>query len=234
MLSTSLAYGAARHDTWNSNRFAHDSSGYAEEAPGRGRPAAVSSNPRYNDPMHSSSVGTTAPGQAGWYNPTRALLLDWTCQAPLLQLFVALADGPTVMVEAEATHTIGQLKQIIHAKRAAFSPRTVQAMERRSDGRGAQGLASAGPQQMMLACRTAGKLVPLENGQTLVECKLQSHMTIQQIRAPPEPEPEPEPEQEPEGDETDDDAEAFFATTDEEEPEAKEEKVSSQAVYRCL
>jgi len=55
----------------------------------------------------------------------------------------------------------------------------------------------------------------------------------------PEPEPEPEPTVEPtepgpEGDETDDDAEAFFATTDEEEPEAKEEKVSSQAVYRVV
>ena len=108
---------------------------------------------------------------------------------PLVQLFVQLADGPNIMVEAESTDTVARLKEIVYNKRATMP--CAQGKE------GQRGLGCAdGPQQMGLTLAREWK--KLSNTRSLLGCRIRTGDKLVQLRAPPPPETPPEPEAEPE------------------------------------
>ena len=68
----------------------------------------------------ASTLGAMSSVQ-GWYSLEKTKGLDWTCRAPLVQLMVTLLSGATIMVEAEASDTIAELKQIVRRREAAIT-----------------------------------------------------------------------------------------------------------------
>eukprot|EP01043_Picozoa_sp_COSAG02_P033605 COSAG02_NODE_2301_length_9188_cov_2.263615_6_plen_181_part_00 len=126
----------------------------------------------------------------GWYSAAQTKGLDWSCQAPLVQLMVQLLSGATIMVEVEAEDSVATLKEIVKRREAAIA-------------RGL--LALPGEEEQRLVAATPWNTPGLASGarvlhdsSTVAECGLRRLATITQLPLEPAPAPAPVPEPEPE------------------------------------
>jgi hypothetical protein len=208
MFTTGASFGGSRIDTWNPDgEEAED----VHSGGGASKPlliAAPSSSERFRHPLLSSHSSGTALGWSGWYSAARATRLDWGCQAPLWQLYVSLADtrspavrsassaggGTTVMVEVEATDTLGLVKERLFEAQAALPapPGRSGPVSMRGLGAAEMRLARPWPRNS-LHFHHEGQLLGADYVK-VGEAGIRRGQTLLQVRAALEPEPEPEPE----------------------------------------
>lgn len=130
----------------------------------------------------ASALGAMSSVQ-GWYSLEKTKGLDWTCRAPLVQLMVSLLSGATIMVEAEASDTVAELKQIVRRREAAITRGLLALPAEEED----HAVAATPWNTPGLA---SGAQV-LHDSATVAEYGLRRLATLTQLPLEPEPEPEP-------------------------------------------